>query len=78
MQMKSENFSTEEVRRMATSPAGQQLLTLLKNADGTTLQNAAQQAASGNLEDAKKTLAPLLSSPQIQALLRQLGGSGNG
>lgn len=78
MQKKSENFSTEDAKRLAASPAGQELLSLLKKADGSQLQAAAQQAAAGNMEDAKKSLAPLLNSPQIQALLKQLGGSGHG
>lgn len=78
MQMKSESFSLEDAKRMAASPAGKELLSLLKSTDSSQLQAAAQHFASGNMEDAKKSLAPLLNSPQIQALLKQLGGSGNG
>lgn len=78
MQKKFENFSMEDAKRAAASPEGQELLSLLKKADSAQLQNAMQQAAAGNLEDAKKALAPLLNSPQIQALLKQLGGTKNG
>ena len=78
MQKKYENFSMEAAKRAAASPEGQELLSLLKKADSAQLQTAMQQAAAGNLEDAKKALAPLLNSPQIQALLKQLGGNKNG
>lgn len=74
MQEKSKNFSMEDARRIAQSAAGQQLLDLLKQSDSAQLQNAAQQAASGNYEAAKQALTPLLNSPQVQALLKQLGG----
>lgn len=78
MQKKYENFSMEDAKRAAASPEGQELLSLLKKADSAQLQTAMQQAAAGNLEDAKKALAPLLNSPQILALLKQLGGNKNG
>ena len=47
MQKNSDNFSMQEAMRLASSPAGQQLLTLLKQADPATLQKAMQQASSG-------------------------------
>lgn len=78
MQKNSGNFSIEDARRLAQTPAGKQLLSMLQGADSAQLQNAAQQAAAGNLEQAKQALAPLLNSPQIQALLNQLGGQLNG
>lgn len=78
MNKKTENFSMEDARRLAASPAGKELISLLQNTDSAQLQTAAQQAAAGNMEDAKKSLAPLLNSPQIRALLKQLGGSNNG
>jgi hypothetical protein len=33
-----------------------------------------KQASGGNMEQAKQALEPMLSSPEIQQLLRQLGG----
>ena len=78
MQKKSENFSMDDARRMAASPEGKELLVLLKNADSEQLQTAAQQFTAGNIEEAKKSLAPLLDSPQVQALLKQLGGKNYG
>ena len=78
MQKNSGNISMDEVKKLARSPAGQQLISILQGTDSRQLQHAAQQAASGDLEQAQKTLAPLLNSPQIQALLKQLGGDSHG
>ena len=65
---------TQLLKQLQT-PAGQQLLQFLKTNGGSTVHNAAAQAAAGNLTGAKETLAPLLDDPQLQALLRQLGGT---
>ena len=45
---------------------------LLQQADGDTLQKAADLAAAGDFRKAGASLAPLLETPEIQALLRQL------
>ncbi len=65
---------TQLLKQLQT-PAGQQLLQFLKTNGGSAVHNAAAQAAAGNLTGAKETLAPLLDDPQLQALLRQLGGT---
>lgn len=67
------NFSIQEVMRLAKTPAGQELIALLQQADGTALRNAAEQASGGNYQQAKSTLEPLLRSPEIQKLVKQLG-----
>lgn len=74
MQKKSEDFSMEEVMRLAKSPAGQQLLAMLQRSDGERVQQAANQAAAGDYAQAAQTLQTLLSSPEAQALVKQLGG----
>lgn len=68
------NFSKEDAMRIAQSDAGQKLMTILQHSDGTQLQNAIQQASAGNFEQAKNTLSALMSSPEAQALLKELGG----
>ena len=73
MQKNSQDFSMEEALRLAKSPAGQQLLALLKQSDPQTLQQAVQQANSGNYTQAKASLQEILASPEAQALLQQLG-----
>ena len=74
MQSDPKNFSAEEAMRLANSPAGQQLIAMLQKADTSALRDAVNQASGGNIEQAKQTLGPLLASPEIQRLLRQLGG----
>lgn len=74
MQKNSENFSMQEAMRLAQSPAGKELIATLRRADNAQLQAAASQAAAGDYESAKKALLPLLNSPEIQALMKQLGG----
>ena len=74
MQKNSNNFSVEDAMRLANSPAGQQLLELLKKQSPQDLSRAADQAAAGDFRQAKDTLSSLLASEEAQSLLRQLGG----
>lgn len=77
MQNKPGNISMDEAMRLAKSPAGQQLLDLLNHQPKDTLSKAADLAAAGDFESAKQTLQALLSSPEAQALMQQLGGTVN-
>lgn len=63
MQKKSEDFSMQEALRLAKTPAGQQLLAALRQADPEKLQKIARQASAGNYTDAAQ---------QLQSLLKQL------
>ena len=74
MQNKPQNFSAEEAKRLAATPAGQQLITLLQQNGTDSLKSAISQAKEGNMEQVKQTLAPLLASPEVQRLLKELGG----
>lgn len=74
----SDNFSMQDALRLANSDAGQQLLALLKQEHGAQLQRAMDQAGAGEYEQVQKTLGSVLSSPQAQELLRQLGGNNHG
>lgn len=73
MQKKSQDFSMEDIMRAAQSPAGQQLIALLKKSDNGELEQAAQQAKTGNYAEAAEALRSMLSSSQAQALLKELG-----
>lgn len=64
-----------EAMKMANSPAGQQLLRLLQQSSGQSLQQAMNSAASGDYESAKRTLNALLNDPQARKLLQQMGGN---
>ena len=74
MQKKNQDFSMEEVMRLAKSPAGQQLFAMLKAQDNAKLEQAAAQAKTGDYSQASQTLRAMLSSPEAQKLLKELGG----
>lgn len=61
-----------ELLRLAKSPAGQQLLTYLRQSGGDDLQSAITKASSGDFAQAKHTLSNLLNSPEAHKLLKQL------
>ena len=73
MQKDFSNFSMKDMAKLANSPEGQKLIALLQQSDTSSLQNAVDQAKSGNYEQAKQILTPLLSSPEIQKIIQQLG-----
>ena len=75
MQKKSQEFSMDEIMRLAKSPAGQQLIAMLQQEDSTKLQQAVTQAQTGNLSQAGQTLSNILSSPEAQQLIKKLGGN---
>lgn len=74
MQKNSQDFSMQEALRLAQSDTGQQLLALLQRSDPGRLQQAMDQAASGDYEQMKSTMATLLASPEAKKLLEKLGG----
>lgn len=74
MDKKSNHISMQEAVRMAKSPAGQQLLTLLQQSDPETIQKAMAQASSGDFSQISETLAPILASEDVKKLLQQMGG----
>lgn len=78
MQKKSDDFSMQEAMRLAQSDRAQALLALLKQKNSGALQQASAQAAAGNYTQAAKIMSSLLSSPEAQALLNQLGGQKDG
>ena len=74
MQKNSENFSIEDAKRLANSPAGQQLLAYLQQKDAGALNRAMTLAAKGDQTQLKQALATMMNSPEVQALMKQLGG----
>lgn len=67
-------LSSQDIMRMAASPAGQQLIALLRRQGGSDFQKAMTNAASGNYADAKRAIESLMNDPQAQKLLKQLRG----
>ena len=74
MEKKNKDFSMEEVMRLAKSPAGQQLIAMLKQQDHSKLEQAVAQAKTGDYSQAGQTLSAMLSSQEAQRLLKELGG----
>lgn len=77
MQKNSDQFSMQEAMRLAQSEAGQQLFALLRAQNGSAIDQAMTQAAAGDYTQAKQTLASLLASPQVKAMLEQMGRAQN-
>ena len=74
MEKKSQDFSMDEIMRVAKSPAGQQLIAMLQKQSSAKLEEAVSQAKTGDYAQASQTLSTMLSSPEAQKLLKELGG----
>lgn len=55
--------------KIAQSPAGQKLLSMLQ---GTEIDRITAAASAGNYEEARKMLSAALASPETRGLLDQL------
>ena len=73
-----QNFSLQDAKKFAQSDAGKQLFDSLQKTHGQEIQTAMTQAASGDMEELKNTLAQLMSNEQVKILLRQFRGDENG
>lgn len=78
MEKKTQDFSIKEAQRLANSPAGKELIGLLRRGDSAAVQKAIELAAAGDYAAAGKALNALLSSPEAQKLMQQLGGNHGG
>ncbi len=72
MEKNNNNFSMEDMKRLAQSDAGKQLMAMLQSSHGSTADAVRTSAQAGDMEQAKKALAAFLSDPKAQALLKQL------
>ena len=72
MQKKSEDFSVQEAMRLAKTPAGQQLLAILKQEKGDKLQAIIRLAQEGNMQAAGNALQDVLSSSNAQNLIKEM------
>ena len=63
----------DELRRIANTDAGRQLVKYLQKHQGSALKSAVREASAGNYSEAKELAKSLLSSPEARELLRQLG-----
>ena len=63
----------QEAKRIAATPAGQELIRLLQRSGGDDLKQAMERAAAGDYAGAQKTLSALLQTKEAKKLLEQLG-----
>ena len=61
-----------QLMKLAASPAGQRLLSLLQNDTSIDLKKLAQSASTGNYSDAKDQLSGFLTSTETAKLLKEL------
>ena len=78
MARKNEEFSQGELARMLRQPEAQELMARLRQLDSGALQQAVQQAMSGNTEGAKELLTPLMQDPTVQNLTERMRDSHGG
>ena len=67
------HISMQEVLQMAASPAGQQLIAMLRKQSDSEFQAAMTSAAAGDYTQAKQSIEKLMTDPQARKLLNQLG-----
>ena len=66
-------FPMQEILRLAASPAGQQLIALMKQQGGSEFQKAMDCAAKGDYSQAKRAIEDIMSDPKAQQLLKEIG-----
>ena len=71
---KEHNPGLEDVRSIADSPAGKQLVELMRNDQDPAVQAAIKQAETGDFSQEKTIIEKLLSSPEAAALIREIRG----
>lgn len=64
----------QEAIRLAQTEAGQHLLSMLQQTHPDQLHTFMEKARSGDMDQTKKAMQQILANPDIQALLKQLGG----
>lgn len=73
MQNNAGNFSMQDAMRIMNSPAGKELMDLLKNSTDPAVRTAMEQAAGGNMEQAQSAVQKLAASAEIRQLLKKAG-----
>lgn len=69
-----DNIPLTKIQKLLSSPAGQQLIEKLQQAEPEITRRATKQASSGDYDQLAQTLSPLLASEEVKKLLKELGG----
>lgn len=64
----------EDIRSIANSTAGKQLLELMQTDQDPAVQAAIRQAEKGDFSQAKTIIEKVLTSPEAAALIREIRG----
>jgi len=78
MQKKSEDFSVQEAMRLANTPAGQQLLAMLRQENSDQMAKIMDMAKAGDMTGAGNALKTMLTDRQVQALLKKMEDQSHG
>ena len=73
MDEKSQKALMQEAMRIAASPQGKQLLSMLHQGQSDKLGKAMASYQAGNTQEAKRILEEVLSSPQGKKIMEQMG-----
>lgn len=65
-------FEEKDIKRVLQSAEGQQILKLLNRDGGQKLRAAAEAFSKGNLDEAKKILAPIMETDEASKLVDKL------
>ena len=68
----------QEAMRIASSPAGQELIRHLQQSNSDDLNHAFTQINSGDYAKAKQIISQLVNSSDLKKYLKQLGREENG
>ena len=64
----------QQAKKLVNTSTGRQLMDAMRKADANALEKASAQASAGNYSQLAETLAPILASEEVKALLKQMGG----
>lgn len=64
----------QEILRLASSPAGRQLISFMQQKGGNEFQRAMESAATGDYSQARRAIESIMADPTAQRLLKELGG----
>ena len=73
MDEKSQKALMQEAMRIAASPQGKQLLSMLNLGQSDKSGKAMASYQAGNTQEAKRILEEVLSSPQGKKIMEQMG-----
>lgn len=64
-----------ELMKIANSPAGQELISLIQKSRDSHFDEAMHQAQAGDFSQAQAMLSQMLSTPEAKDLLKKIRGS---